>query len=75
MAENNARIEDMIDDLEEILGKLEDQNISLEDSFALYKNGMDTLKKCQDKLDEVARNVELLTAQGEPAGSLEAAEE
>ena len=75
MADNNEKIENMIEELENTLRKLEDENISLEDSFALYKNGMDTLKKCQDKLDEVAKNVELLSSDGSFDGNLKVVSE
>ena len=39
------------------LGRLEDRETSLEDSFRLYKQGMELLKYCNDKLDTVERKM------------------
>ena len=37
--------------------KLEDRETSLEDSFRLYKQGMELLKYCNDKLDTVEKKM------------------
>ena len=37
--------------------KLEDKGTSLEDSFNLYKQGMELLKFCSDKLDTVEKKM------------------
>ena len=37
--------------------KLEDKETSLEDSFNLYKQGMELLKFCSDKLDTVEKKM------------------
>ena len=36
---------------------LEDRETSLEDSFRLYKQGMELLKYCNDKLDTVEKKM------------------
>ena len=36
------------------------ENVSLEDSFALYKDGMELLKVCSDKIDKVEKQVLVL---------------
>ena len=37
--------------------KLEDSETSLEDSFRFYKEGMELLKYCSDKLDTVEKKM------------------
>jgi exodeoxyribonuclease VII small subunit len=50
--------------LDEITRRLEDEDISLEDSFGAYKKGMDLLKLCNDKIDRVEKKVLVLNEEG-----------
>ena len=50
--------------LEEVLEKLEDPESTLEESFALYKNGVELLKRCNDMIDRVEKQIELLNEDG-----------
>ena len=43
--------------LDDLAEKLEDKETSLEDSFNLYKQGMELLKFCSDKLDTVEKKM------------------
>lgn len=43
--------------LDELAGKLEDRETSLEESFRLYKQGMELLKYCSGKLDTVEKKM------------------
>ena len=43
---------------------LEDEEITLEDSFQAYKKGMDLLKICNDKIDKVEKKVLMLNEEG-----------
>ena len=45
--------------LEEMIGKLEQEDISLEESFKLYKEGMKLIKSCNDKIDKVEKEVQI----------------
>lgn len=56
----NLSIEETFECIENTLTKLKDENISLEDSFALYKEGMELLKSCSDKIDIVEKQVQIL---------------
>ena len=53
--ENN--IEDVFQELDVIAEKLESSDTSLEDSFRLYKKGMELLKYCSGKLDTVEKKM------------------
>ena len=50
--------------LDEITCSLEKEDISLEDSFSAYKKGMDLLKICNDKIDQVEKKVLVLNEEG-----------
>lgn len=51
--------------LEEMIGKLEQEDISLEESFKLYKEGMKLITSCNDKIDKVEKEVLKLNENGE----------
>lgn len=51
--------------LEEIVGTLEQEDISLEQSFQTYKEGMELLKKCNQAIDQVEKQVLVLNEDGE----------
>lgn len=51
--------------LDELLGKLESPEISLEESFRVYKEGIELLKKCNDSIDQVEKQVLVLSGDGE----------
>ena len=50
--------------LDEITRSLEKEDISREDSFSAYKKGMDLLKICNDKIDQVEKKVLVLNEEG-----------
>lgn len=47
--------------LEKIVKQLEAGEISLEESLIIYKEGMDLLNKCKNKLDTVEKEIEIIT--------------
>ena len=50
-------LEEAFSQLDELAEKLEDRETSLEDSFRLYKQGMELLKYCNEKLDTVEKKM------------------
>ena len=50
-------IEEVFQELDNLAVKLEDSDTSLEDSFRFYKEGMELLKYCSDKLDTVEKKM------------------
>ena len=50
-------IEEVFQELDNLAVKLEDRETSLEDSFRFYKEGMELLKYCSDKLDTVEKKM------------------
>jgi len=57
-------LEVLFGQMEEILEKMEEKDISLEDSFTLYEKGMKKLKQCNAKIDEVEKKMLVISSQG-----------
>lgn len=57
-------LQEMLKKLEENIRQLESEDISLEDSFLVYEQGMKLIKECNDKIDHVEKKVLELNAQG-----------
>lgn len=57
-------LEEAFGQLDGIIRRLEEEDISLEDSFGAYKKGMDLLKICNDKIDQVEKKVLVLNGEG-----------
>ena len=55
--DNEKKNEDVFQELDVIAEKLESSDTSLEDSFRLYKKGMELLKYCSGKLDTVEKKM------------------
>lgn len=58
-------LEEAFEQLEETVAALEQEDISLEESFQIYKNGMELLKKCNQAIDQVEKKVLVLNEDGE----------
>ena len=57
-------LEEMFAELDLLAEKLEDRDTSLEDSFRLYRQGMELLKFCSGKLDTVEKKMLQLNKDG-----------
>ena len=53
-------IEESLEQLEEILSKLENQDSPLEESFGFYEEGMKLVKHCQAQIDRVEKQIQIL---------------
>lgn len=54
---DNHRFEDQLAKLEEIVGKLEDESVGLEEALGLFENGMELARSCRTRLEEVEQRV------------------
>jgi exodeoxyribonuclease VII small subunit len=52
--------EEAINRIEEIISKLDAGETPLEESLKLFEEGMNLIKFCQKKLDEVEQKIEML---------------
>lgn len=51
--------------IEEVIEKLESEDISLEEAFAAYSEGMKLLQTCNEQIDKVEKKVMKLTEAGD----------
>ncbi len=65
MAEKDMKLEESFEKLNHIVEALEKPDISLEDSFTLYQEGMKLLKVCNDSIDKVEKELIILSENGE----------
>lgn len=62
--ERKVSLEELFEEIEVILEKMEDKDISLEDSFLLYEDGMKKLKQCNERIDLVEKKMLVISADG-----------
>lgn len=65
MAAKKENLNELFDKLEGITKKMENEELSLEDTFTLYSDGMKVLKKCNDTIEGIEKKVQLLDEKGE----------
>lgn len=53
-------LEDNFARIDEIMDKLSKDDVSLEESFGLYKEGMELVKSCSEAIDKVEKEIILL---------------
>lgn len=58
-------LEENFSGLEEIIERLENEELPLEDAFQAYSDGMKLLKLCNDQIDRVEKQVLKLTEEGQ----------
>lgn len=58
-------LEASFEELEQIIGQLENPEVSLDDSFKLYNAGMKLLKSCNDSIDKVEKKILVLSEEGD----------
>ncbi len=52
--------EESLDELEQIVGKLEEGDMALEESLALFERGVKLSRDCRDRLIKAERRIEVL---------------
>ena len=62
--EKKMTVEEAFAVIDEKIKALEDENITLEESFTKYKEGMDLLKFCHDEVAKVEQQVQRITEDG-----------
>lgn len=58
-------LEQIFDKLDTIVESLEMEDVSLEASFQLYHEGMELLKTCNDKIEQIEKKMAVLEENGE----------
>lgn len=57
-------IDNLFSKLNDVIQNLEKEDVSLEDSFAYYHKGMELLKICNEKIDRVEKQIQVLDEEG-----------
>lgn len=65
MGEQERTLEELFQELEGTIGKMQQREVSLEDSFSLYEQGIKTLRLCNEKIDRVEKKMQKLNQQGQ----------
>lgn len=63
--ERELTVEEIFQELDTAVEKLESRDISLEESFRLYSEGMDLLRKCSEKIDTVEKKMLQMSENGD----------
>ena len=58
-------LEEACEKLEQTVQALEQEDVSLEESFRIYRQGMELLKQCNLAIDRVEKKVQVLSEDGE----------
>ena len=61
MSDKKINIEKLLDELENIVKKMEDDNLNLEQSLESYEKGIDLVKQAQSTLSEIEKKVKILS--------------
>ena len=59
------RLEEAFDRIEALLEKLQDKDMTLEESFGLYQEGMGLLKLCNENIDHVEKQMLQIDEEGQ----------
>ncbi len=62
------RFEDQLARLEEIVSRLEDESVGLEEALDLFERGMQLARSCRARLEAVEKRVEKLLEENEAGG-------
>lgn len=63
--EQGLTLEESFEVLEEMIGRLESEEITLEESFQVYQKGMEILKQCNETIDRVEKKVLRINEDGQ----------
>ena len=61
----NRTLVELFQELDGMMRQMEEPGLSLEQSFSLYHRGIELLKSCNDKIDTVEKQIQILEENGE----------
>ena len=62
--EEKLSLEQILEQLDGTIEKLQSGEVSLEESFEIYKKGMDYVKLCSETIEQVEKKVLMLNQEG-----------
>ena len=63
--EKKENLEEMFDRLDQVIGTLGGEDVSLEEAFGLYDQGMKLIRRCNQTINEVEKKILVLDENGE----------
>lgn len=63
--EKKENLEEMFDRLDQVIGTLEGEDVSLEEACGLYDQGMKLIRRCNQTINEVEKKILVLDENGE----------
>ncbi len=63
-AEEELTLEQSLAQLEELVDRLGEEECGLEKAFGLYQKGMELVLQCNNKIDKVEKQVQMLDEEG-----------
>lgn len=63
--EKKENLEEMFDRLDQVIGTLEGEDVSLKEAFGLYDQGMKLIRRCNQTINEVEKKILVLDENGE----------
>ena len=63
--EQEQSLEEAFQELEGLIERMQQREVTLEETFALYEQGIQKLRFCSQKIDKVEKKMLLLNEQGE----------
>ncbi len=58
--EDTAGLEELFSEIEKVISGMEEDEVSLEDAFSLYQQGISLVKRCNEKIDRVEKDIQIL---------------
>ncbi len=62
--EKDLSLEERMQKMEDIIRRMESMEMTLDESFRLYKEGMEQLQKCSDMIDTVEKELQIIEEGG-----------
>ena len=53
-------LEEILNELADIVDKMSNEELTLEESFKMYEQGIKLCKQCNDKIDKVEKQLEIM---------------
>ena len=63
--EQGTSLEEKFSEIEAIIGRMEDPQIGLDESFLLYQDGVNKLRECNQMLDTVEKKMQVIREEGQ----------
>lgn len=67
-ADNGGKLEDMLQEIEDLIAHMEQDDISLDEAFEAYEQGMKKLRSCNERIDRIEKKMLVWNEQGKLEG-------